>query len=80
MSSPQPGTVPYAVLLYSVSEPGIWRADDIADDLPDASPDEVNSAVDDLAASGLIHRNSTDQRLWPLRPGRELIQRHHAPV
>lgn len=70
-----PGSVEYTVLLYSVSEPGAWREDDIADDLPDGDLEQVRSAVQGLLARGLIHRNSTDERLWPLRAGREAIQR-----
>ena len=68
-----PGTVLYTVLRYSVSEPGVWRADDIADDLSDVEAADVQSAVDALKARGLIHINSTDNRLWPLRAGRAAL-------
>lgn len=70
-----PGSIPYTILLYSVSEPGEWREDDIVEDLVDCDVDQVRSAVDALAARGLIHRNSTDRRLWPLRAGREFLAR-----
>ncbi len=70
-----PGSVHYTVLLYSVSEPGVWRVDDIADDLPESDLTQIQSAVKDLESRGLIHRNSTDERLWPLRAGREVLQR-----
>jgi predicted transcriptional regulator len=62
------------VLLYSISEPGEWRAEDIAEDLPDSDPEQVRRAVEELLEQGLLHRNSTDQRLWPLRAGREAMQ------
>lgn len=70
-----PGTILYSVLLYSISEPGVWRADDIAEDLPESELSQIQSAVHDLESRGLIHRNSTDERLWPLRAGREAMQR-----
>lgn len=70
-----PGTLPYMVLVYSVSEPGEWRTDDIAEDLQDADLDQIRTAVEGLEALGLVHRNTTDQRLWPLRAGREALQR-----
>ncbi len=69
-----PGSVLYTVLLYSVSEPGVWRADDIAEDLPEGDPASVATAVEDLKARGFIHINSTDNRLWPLRAGRAALQ------
>lgn len=70
-----PGSLGYTVLLYSVSEPGEWRSEDIVDDLPDCDPEQVHKVVGELEARGFIHRNSTDKRLWPLRPGRDAIQR-----
>lgn len=70
-----PGTLPYMVLVYSVSEPGQWRSDDIAEDLEDGDLNQIRAAVDGLEALGLVHRNSTDQRIWPLRAGREALQR-----
>jgi len=75
MSDLGPGSLKYTVLLYSVSEPGAWCADDIAEDLPDTDPGQVESAVQELETGGLIHRNSTDKRLWPLRAGRALVLR-----
>ena len=69
-----PGSILYTVLLYSVSEPGVWRADDIVDDLADVDPGDVDGAVSQLIERGFIHINSTDQRLWPLRAGRAALQ------
>ena len=70
-----PGSLLYTVLLYSVSEPGVWRVSDIAEDLDDTNVEQIARAVDDLEARGLLHRNSTDERLWPLKAGRALFQR-----
>ena len=69
-----PGSVLYTVLLYSVSDPGVWRADEIADDLSDVDPQEVQGAVSMLRERGFIRINSTDNRLWPLRAGRAALQ------
>lgn len=69
-----PGSVLYSVLLYSVSEPGVWSVDDILDDLPDSDRGQIEAAVQVLESRGLIHRNSTDERLWPLRAGRQTLQ------
>ena len=74
MGELHPGSIPYTVLLYSVSEPGEWRADDIAEDLLDADPNAVRRAVEDLLKRGYLHRNSTDERLWPLKAGRAALQ------
>ena len=69
-----PGSVEYNVLLYSVSEPGEWRAEDIVADLPECDADQVARAVGSLEAAGFIHQNRTDCRLWPLRAGRSALQ------
>lgn len=71
----EPGSVRHTVLVYAVSEPGGWTADDIAEDLPDLRADEIRAAVRVLFDGGLVHINSFDQRIWPLRAGREAIAR-----
>lgn len=67
------GSVRHTVLVYSVSEPGGWTVDSIAEDLPDLALDDIRAAARDLFESGLIHINSFDRRLWPLRSGREAV-------
>ncbi|RME27461.1 MAG: hypothetical protein D6798_04490 [Deltaproteobacteria bacterium] len=75
MAELEPGSVSHTVLLYCVSEPGEWTAEDIVDDLPDLELREVRRAIDELAAAGLLHVNSTDSHLWPTRAGKDLFRK-----
>lgn len=74
MGEIDPGTLIHTVLIYSVSEPGEWTAEDIADDLPEGDPAQVRRAVAALVAGGLLHQNSTDHRLYPSRTGKQVIR------
>lgn len=66
----EPGSLPYTILLYVVSEPGAWTAQDIVEDLPGTSPQALDEALVALIREGMIHVNSTDDHLWPLKPGK----------
>ncbi len=68
------GSLSHTVLVYTISEPGDWTTDDIADDLPGASPEEIRSTVNTLFREGFIHINSSDKRLWPKREGRAALR------
>lgn len=67
------GSVPHTVLLYTVSEPGDWTAQSIAEDLPGLGAAAVQRAARQLSMAGLIHINSADHRLWPSRAARAVI-------
>lgn len=66
----EPGSLPYTVLLYVVSEPGAWTAQDIVEDLPGTSPDALDEALGALLREEMVHINSTDDHLWPLKAGK----------
>ncbi len=68
------GSLAYTVLLYVVSEPGTWTIQDIVDDLPGASPADVSDTIATLLSAELLHSNSTDGRLWPLRAGKQAFR------
>lgn len=73
MNDLEPGSVRHTVLVYAVSEPGQWTSESIAGDLPEIAATEIGRAVDWLVTQGLVHVNSFDLRLWPLRMGRQAI-------
>ncbi|MFT5681747.1 MAG: hypothetical protein ACI8RZ_002659 [Myxococcota bacterium] len=68
------GSIPHTVLVYTVSEPGDWTIKTIVEDLPDASPESIQSATNELFHAGYIHINSSDHRLWPRRAGKAMIR------
>ena len=70
----QHGSIPHTILLYTVSEPGEWTVEDIADDLPDFDTQAAMQAVEALVESRLLHQNSADRRLWPLRAGKDALK------
>ena len=67
------GSVLHTVLLFTVSEPGEWTVASIAEDLPELGVDPIQHAAERLFEAGLIHINSYDHRLWPLRAGKDLL-------
>ena len=69
------GTVPNTILIYTVSEPGDWTVETIAEDLPDTSTEAIQSATHQLSDAGYIHINSSDRRLWPRRAGKAMLRR-----
>lgn len=75
MAQLEPGSIHHTVLLYCVSEPGEWTAEDIVEDLPDLSVGTVQDAIDALVDAGMMHQNSTDLRLWPTRAGKDQFRR-----
>ena len=44
------GTVSHTILVYTISEPGDWTVEAIAEDLPDASTEAIQSAT--ISATG----------------------------
>ncbi len=74
MADIQVGSLPYTVLLYVVSEPGTWTPQDIVEDLPGVTPDGVDEALTALLKLGMVHLNSTDGHLWPLRAGKQAFR------
>jgi hypothetical protein len=68
------GSVPHTVLVYAVSEPGDWTVQTISEDLPDTSPEVIQSATHALFDAGYIHINSSDHRLWPRRAGKAMLR------
>jgi len=71
MAHIEPDSILHTVLLYVVSEPGEWTAQDIVDDLPELTLDKVTQALDTLADGSMLHVNSTDGRIWPTRAGKD---------
>lgn len=69
------GSVSHTILVYTVSEPGDWTVEAIAEDLPDASPETIQSVTHQLFDAGYIHINSSDHRLWPRRAGKAMLRR-----
>lgn len=69
----RPGTTLHTILLYTVSDPGEWTAEDIADDLPTLEIDEIRTTIRTLMSRGLVHENSTDRRLWPRRAAKQVL-------
>lgn len=74
MARIEPGSVLHTVLLYVVSDPGDWTAQDIVDDLDDLTLTQVEQALALLTQHGLVHVNSTDSRLWPTRAGKDMFR------
>ncbi len=75
MAELEQGSVYHTILLYCVSEPGEWTAEDIVDDLPDLDLRTVGAALRQLVDAGLLHINSTDSHLWPTRAGKDLFRK-----
>lgn len=70
----QLGSLPYTVLLYVVSEPGVWTPQEVVEDLPGTAPDELDDALRALVGAGMVHLNSTDGHLWPLKAGKQAFR------
>jgi hypothetical protein len=69
-----PQSLHYLVLTYAVSEPGDWTLATIEEDLPNPEPG-LRQAAEELVQVGMMHINSYDGRLWPLKAGRDLLRR-----
>jgi hypothetical protein len=73
MGELSPGSLLHTVLVYAISEPGEWDCASIAEDLPWITAEQVGELVDLLAREGMVHRNSTDGRLYPSSAGKAVL-------
>jgi hypothetical protein len=73
MGELSPGSLLHTVLVYAISEPGEWSAALIAEDLPWTTADQVDGLVGMLTDAGMVHRNSTDGRLYPSTAGKQAL-------